>query len=204
VLIASRWSGIRSAAAPRWRRCCWRHGGCGPSSSPDAAIGIDVASTGGGPIAALLSPRLLRNAIVSATATNPLLTGPLLGRFVAQPAAVTDTRVRVLQAPLVVQGATDAFGDWLLDFLTAHEVLLSTDSTTYRSLALPALVIWGDRDTTTPLPQGQRLAQLIAGSELAVMAGIGHMPQLEDNDQFNRLLTTFLARQHASRPESGK
>ena len=166
----------------------------------DAAIGLDVASAGGGPVATVLSARALRNAVVSATATNPLLSRSLLARFVARPAAVTDARVRVLQQPLVVQGATDAFGDWLLDFLTARDVLLSTDSTTYRSLALPTLIIWGDRDTTTPLPQGQRLAQVIAGADLAVMPGIGHMPQLEDVDQFNRLLLTFLERQRGARP----
>ena len=87
-----------------------------------------------------------------------------------------------------------------VDFLTSHDVLLSTDSTTYRSLALPTLIIWGDRDTTTPLPPGQRLAQVIAGADLAVMPGIGHMPQLEDVDQFNRLLLTFLERQRGARP----
>ena len=69
-----------------------------------------------------------------------------------------------------------------------------------RTLALPTLIIWGDRDTTTPLPQGQRLAQVIAGDDLAVMPGIGHMPQLEDVDQFNRLLLTFLERQRGARP----
>ena len=79
----------------------------------DAAIGLDVASAGGGPVATVLSARALRNAVVSATATNPLLSRSLLARFVARPAAVTDARVRVLQQPLVVQGATDAFGDWL-------------------------------------------------------------------------------------------
>jgi pimeloyl-ACP methyl ester carboxylesterase len=59
-------------------------------------------------------------------------------------------------------------------------------------VAVPTLVIWGDRDTTTPLAQGQRLAQLIAGAELAVMPGVGHMPQIEDPARFNRLLLAFL------------
>ena len=42
---------------------------------------------------------------------------------------------------------------------------------------------------------------MIAGAaDLAVMPGIGHMPQLEDVDQFNRLLLTFLERQRGARP----
>jgi pimeloyl-ACP methyl ester carboxylesterase len=157
----------------------------------DAAIGLD-AEAGGGGAALVLRARSLRNALVASTVTNPLLTRRLLAMFVANPGAVTEARVQVLQAPLVVQGATDAFGDWLLDFLTSREVALSADADSYRALALSTLVIWGDLDTTTPLAQGQRLAQLIAGAELAVMPGVGHMPQIEDAAQFNRLLLTFL------------
>ena len=166
----------------------------------DAAIGLDAPEGGVSIPGWVLRPRRFRNAIVAATVTNPLLTRRLLTRFVADPAAVTDARVRMLQAPLVVQGATDAFGDWLLDFLTSRETGLSRRSEAYRVVAGPTLVIWGDRDTTTPLAQGQRLAQLIPSAELAVMAGVGHMPQIEDVSQFNRLLLAFL-RKHAPAAE---
>ena len=158
----------------------------------DAAIGLDAPAGGGGGPALVLRARPLRNAFVASTVTNPLLTRRLLTLFVADPGAVTDARVQVLQAPLAVQGATEAFGDWLLDFLTSREVALSTHADVYRAVALPTLVIWGDRDTTTPLTQGQRLAGLIAGAELAIMPGVGHMPQIEDPAQFNRLLLAFL------------
>ncbi len=158
----------------------------------DAAIGLDAEAAGDAGPPLLLRARPLRNALVSATVTNPLLTRRLLTRFVADPAAVTEQRVELLQAPLVVRGATDALGEWPLDFLTSREPTLSTRADAYRPLALPTLVIWGDRDTTTPLAQGRRLAQLIAGAELAVMPGIGHMPQIEDVAQFNRLLLAFL------------
>jgi pimeloyl-ACP methyl ester carboxylesterase len=52
--------------------------------------------------------------------------------------------------------------------------------------------VWGDLDTTTPLSQGQRLAALIPGAELAVMPGVGHMPQIEHVGAFNRPLLAFL------------
>lgn len=161
----------------------------------DAAIGLDV-EPGGSPAAVVLRARPLRNALVAATVTNPRLTRRLLTRFVADPRAVTDARVELLQAPLVVRGSTDAFGDWLLDFLTSREVALSTHADAYRAVALPTLVIWGDRDVTTPLAQGRRLIQLIDGAELAVMSGVGHMPQIEDPARFNRLLLAFLERSH--------
>src|SRR5262249_12537148 len=126
----------------------------------DAAIGLATVPGRRGAAALVLRARPVRNALVATTVTNPWLTARLLGLFVATPGAVTDARVQVLQAPLVVRGATDAFGDWLIDFLTSREIALSTHPDAYRVVALPTLVIWGDRDTTTPLAQGQRLPQL--------------------------------------------
>jgi pimeloyl-ACP methyl ester carboxylesterase len=163
----------------------------------DAAIGLDSPGGSSGMTTELLRMRALRNAIVAATVTNPRLTRRLLSRFVERQDAITDARVAVLQAPLAVQGGTAAFGDWLIEFLTSHEAPLSKRPDAYRALTLPTLIIWGDKDTTTPLAQGQRLSQLISGSELAVMPGVGHMPQIEDVEQFNRLLVTFLQKHSA-------
>ena len=161
----------------------------------DAAIGLDSPPSSGGIAATVLGVRGLRNAIVATTVTNPRMTRRLLSRFVEKQDAITPARLAVLQAPLAVQGGTTAFGDWLIEFVSSQEAPLSKRPDAYRALKLPTLVIWGDKDTTTPLAQGQQLSQLIAGSELAVMAGIGHMPQIEDVEQFNRLLVTFLRKQ---------
>ena len=161
----------------------------------DAAIGLDTASGDAGLAGTLLGIGPVRDTLIAATVTNPRLTGYLLGQFVADPSAVTDARVQMLQAPLALDGATSAFGDWLLDFMTSAERPLSKDPAAYRMLSLPTLIIWGDRDTTTPLPQGEQLKTLIAGAELAVMPGVGHMPQLEDPPQFDRLLVDFLRKQ---------
>jgi len=158
----------------------------------DAALGLDSPDGDGGIAAIVLRPRRLRNALVAATATNPLLTRRLLSRFIAIDAAASDTRIRMLQAPLVVQGATDGFGEWLYDFLTVPDPGLSRRADAYQSLKVPALVVWGDRDTTTPLADGQHIAQVIPGASLVVMAGVGHMPQIEDGAGFNRQLLEFL------------
>ena len=167
----------------------------------DAAIGLDTPGGSGGVAAQVLGVRPIRNAIVSATVTNPGLTRRLLSRFVEKQEAITEKRLAVLQAPLDVQGGTEAFGDWLIEFVTSQEAPLSKKPDAYRAVKVPTLIIWGDKDTTTPLAQGQRLSQLISGSELAVMPGIGHMPQIEDAGQFNRLLVTFL--KNVSAPRRG-
>jgi pimeloyl-ACP methyl ester carboxylesterase len=161
----------------------------------DAAIGLNSPDDGGGAAALLLRLRPLRNALVAATVTNPLLSRRLLTMFMASPGPATDTRVRMLQRPMVLQGLTDAFGDWLLEFLTSREEPLSKDVNAYRSLALPTLILWGEADTTTPLSQGIRLAELIRGSELVILPNVGHMPQIEDLTGFNRILIAFLSKQ---------
>ena len=53
---------------------------------------------------------------------------------------------------------------------------------------MPVYVIWGALDRITPLPQGERLAQLVPGAELVVIQGVGHIPQIEDAPAFNELL----------------
>jgi pimeloyl-ACP methyl ester carboxylesterase len=59
-------------------------------------------------------------------------------------------------------------------------------------LAVPTLLIWGDKDTITPLWQGEKLKNIISSSSLNVLTGLGHIPQIEDPDQFNTSLLPFL------------
>ena len=160
----------------------------------DPAVNFDESADGPGAVAALLSIRPLRNAILSATATNPSLTHYLMSQFVARKEAVSPERLTVLQRPLVVRGSTNALGDWLQAFLTPEIGLRTQTPSAYAAFNRPTLIIWGALDTTTPLEQGKRLEQLIRGSQLAVMDGIGHMPQIEDPAGFDRLLLPFIER----------
>lgn len=58
-------------------------------------------------------------------------------------------------------------------------------------ISLPTLVIWGDRDTTTPIMSGKTLARLTKGG-LAVMEECGHYCFLQNPKLFNRILEVFL------------
>jgi pimeloyl-ACP methyl ester carboxylesterase len=44
---------------------------------------------------------------------------------------------------------------------------------------MPALVLWGAEDRLIPLAVGEEMHRRIAGSELVVLPGIGHLPQEE-------------------------
>lgn len=59
-------------------------------------------------------------------------------------------------------------------------------------IAVPALVITGDRDTTVPPVVQRRLAQDIASARHVTVANAGHAVSIEQPDQFNNLIVDFL------------
>jgi pimeloyl-ACP methyl ester carboxylesterase len=69
----------------------------------------------------------------------------------------------------------------------AHDVADRLDG-----IAAPTLVIHGDADPLVPLANGLALAERIAGAELIVHPGVGHIPEVECADEFNRELIAFL------------
>jgi pimeloyl-ACP methyl ester carboxylesterase len=62
-----------------------------------------------------------------------------------------------------------------------------------RTISASTLILWGDQDTVTPLRDGERLAQLIAGSRLEIIADAGHQPFEEAAERFNAALIAYLA-----------
>ena len=138
----------------------------------------------------------LRNALLSATATNPLLTKRLLSTFVADPNVLTPAVVAVYQQPFQVRDSTNYLGDWLKVVSLDADTSVSSDLSNYSRLTMPTLLIWGDKDTVTPLWQAQKLKSAIPGSALSILSGLGHIPQIEDPARFNDALVPFLERIH--------
>ena len=106
----------------------------------------------------------------------------------------TEDWVRLYQRPLVVADTTPAVGAWLPALLAPTAVAASERPASYQGLKVPVFIIWGERDTITPLDQGQRLARLAPHAELAVMRNVGHIPQIEDPAGFNELLLKAVAK----------
>ena len=164
----------------------------------DAALGIGTGKDEAPPrsplMQAFFAVRPLRDGVVATFLTNPSFTRRLLQAFIDDPARATDARVAVYQQPLTVKGSTRAIGEWLPALLAPVGVSASEDPASYRTLGMPVFVIWGDRDTITPLAQGERLAAITPNAELLVMKQVGHIPQIEDAAQFNELLLRCLGR----------
>jgi 3-hydroxy acid dehydrogenase/malonic semialdehyde reductase len=58
----------------------------------------------------------------------------------------------------------------------------------------PALIVVGDEDAFTTRKDADRMHALLKASELLWLRGVGHMPNLEQPDAFNRALCDFLSR----------
>ncbi len=56
----------------------------------------------------------------------------------------------------------------------------------------PALLIWGDNDTATPLSDGQKMEKLMPEAGLAVINGAGHYSFLDNPYLYNKILGSFL------------
>ena len=59
---------------------------------------------------------------------------------------------------------------------------------------VPTLLVYGDQDVRAPLPVATHLHRAIAGSELTVLPGLGHVCNLEHPDQVNAILRAWLRR----------
>jgi pimeloyl-ACP methyl ester carboxylesterase len=66
-------------------------------------------------------------------------------------------------------------------------------------IAVPTLLLWGERDARSPLEIARHFQRSIRDSQLVVMPGCGHLSNLECPERFTATVRTF-CRAHAPRP----
>jgi pimeloyl-ACP methyl ester carboxylesterase len=166
-----------------------------------AALALDAPPQPQGIVGDVLAWSPTRKLIAAATLSNPLFTKTMLKMFVADPRSATPYWVAMYQRPLNVRGTYSAFADWLPELLDEpNSDSLSNRSASFAALTAPTLVLWGEKDTVTPLPQGQLIAKSIPGARLVVIPGVGHLPPIEAEQAFDDALLDFL-RSQAPTPE---
>jgi pimeloyl-ACP methyl ester carboxylesterase len=157
----------------------------------DAAVGL-TAPPSDPP--SLLRPKWVREILVSLTITNPLATRTLLESLIEKKQRALPEYVEILQRPTKQRNSTADIADWLYYFLGADRNAASADRNAYARLRLPIAILWGDKDSVTPMTQAHDLQTLLPQASLTVLPGLGHIPQIEDPDQFNNALLKALGR----------
>jgi pimeloyl-ACP methyl ester carboxylesterase len=64
--------------------------------------------------------------------------------------------------------------------------------TTLRTINTRVLIITGDEDTVTGIPEAELMKQNIPGSQMKVIAKAGHYSPWEQPEEVGKLLRTFL------------
>jgi len=62
----------------------------------------------------------------------------------------------------------------------------------YLAAPMPTLIIWGDRDDIIPVRHAYAAHEALPGSQLVIIEGVGHFPQIEAPEQFVDALGDFL------------
>ncbi len=60
-------------------------------------------------------------------------------------------------------------------------------------VAVPVLVLWGERDRVVPVDHGRNAVSRLRHGRLRILSGCGHMPQVERPDAFVAAVEDFLA-----------
>ncbi|PTX57704.1 alpha-beta hydrolase superfamily lysophospholipase [Litoreibacter ponti] len=144
------------------------------------------------PLPAPLRPAWVREAVVSATITNPPALPYLLAMFLHKKDRATPEYVDILTTPYPREGTTEAIADWLPTLLSTVPEARSIDPEAYPRIDLPITLIWGEEDTATPIAQGEWLRDTIPGSSLIRLPDLGHIPQIEDPAVFQKALLDAL------------
>lgn len=126
----------------------------------------------------------MRGALVAATASYPGLTRTMLKQFVYRKDVITPQLAAAYQIPFARAGFSQGLGDWALQFANANcESAASLDPariSAWSTAGPPVALIWGERDSITPLRQSDALRRWMPRATLTVLPGVGHIPHIED------------------------
>jgi 3-oxoadipate enol-lactonase len=76
----------------------------------------------------------------------------------------------------------------------AAAVWLADQRDRVAKIQAPVLILCGDQDRVTPPDLSRELAEAIAGAELHILAGAGHLSNIERPGDFNSAVEEFIAR----------
>lgn len=72
--------------------------------------------------------------------------------------------------------------------------LVNTDLRSFMpSISAPTLLVWGSKDTDTPLSDAHEMERLIPDAGLVVLEGAGHYSYIDQSARFARIVSHFIA-----------
>jgi 3-oxoadipate enol-lactonase len=146
------------------------------------------------------SDRLYSLTVVNANPGFNSMSADDVRRFVTERKSRTPESIRKLLGPDPRAGAyeellqsIDAVRDESYRKTLESSVAQDRDAP-IEQISVPTLIMAGEKDTVYPPELARGMARRIPGAELATMKDAGHLANLEQPDEFNRILLRFLKR----------
>jgi len=105
------------------------------------------------------------------------------------PEAVNRIRDIITNGPTI--GYVGAINDMILTETNIYPLLAGIE--------IPTLIICGRQDILTPLAESERIHKAIKGAALEIIENCGHVSNIEQRDEFNRILARFLKKMDSRR-----
>jgi pimeloyl-ACP methyl ester carboxylesterase len=105
---------------------------------------------------------------------------PLLGEIWASYTRLTDAE------------AQRAFVHTIRAVIDVHGQRVSASDRLYLAEEVPTMIVWGDRDGVIPVEHAYAAHELMPGSRLEIVEGVGHFLPVEQPQTLERLLRDFL------------
>ena len=119
-----------------------------------------------------------------------------LRHLVYDPHIMNDDLVRVFVEMASLPGALDAHRRVLMsgvDWRGLKPATLEGIRNAAHAIRVPTLIIWGKQDRVVPVTHAETARRSIPDSRLHVFDRCGHAPMLEKPDEFNKLVSEFVA-----------
>jgi pimeloyl-ACP methyl ester carboxylesterase len=161
-----------------------------PRIDPGVLRGLGV------PLIPGYGPRALHNVLVGAAEHPERLIDEMLRLITADPARLHPGDRERMLAMARERASMPWAGDAFVDAARSIFRIVVRGRTFARrvaSIAAPAVVVHGDRDRLVDVASARWLIRQRRGWQLAVMEGIGHVPQLEAPDRFMQIVGDWLA-----------
>ncbi|MEM7181796.1 MAG: alpha/beta hydrolase [Spirochaetota bacterium] len=144
------------------------------------------------PLFTFLETISLKNTLVASFITNPLLTETLFEKFVFKKESITAEKVQIIQVPLQRRGTTEYMGNFLGTIALQVDNSFAKELQLKRFISIPSLLIWGDKDTVTPVSRAKEIQKFIPNSQIVILQDVGHIPHLEAPALFQQTVLKYL------------
>jgi pimeloyl-ACP methyl ester carboxylesterase len=129
--------------------------------------------------------------------------GRWFGRFGVKPGP-TLAEVWTTYRGLTDAAAQRAFLHTVRSVIDVSGQRVSARDRLYLAREIPTMIVWGDRDAVIPVEHAYTAHQLIPGSRLEVLEGVGHFLPIEAPDRLADLIGDFLATTRSSPVPPGR